>query len=289
MSLLLPITDQKREEFYSVFLKEKENIINELVSIVKAAKYLNDVSTIYGYASVYFNELYLGHEDLFNRCYMISRGGSKTTKMLNEKIILVMIPYNTIELKKMFKYIDKENFEKKLKKDLCKMLEEGVNAVLDNYQLKGKSRQIIPMREFLNIGEPEEKYKELDIKCRKTYQGKEFSVCEVTEEEYRILCNHYNSKYFKVGSGIESPVKPSVGKANKMAHINNKEIKIWLDNYPKENGHDCGEFVPEFDNLMEYLLKEIECSSFDEIHLFSLELARQNKMKLSELFRVYQD
>ena len=45
------------------------------------------------------------------------------------------------------------------------------------------------MKEILVLGDVTNDFRRLGIDVRQTYKGEKYGVCEVTEEEYEVLCS----------------------------------------------------------------------------------------------------
>lgn len=45
------------------------------------------------------------------------------------------------------------------------------------------------MKEILTMGNVTNDFKRLGVEVRQTYNGEEYGVCEVTEEEFKALCD----------------------------------------------------------------------------------------------------
>lgn len=50
------------------------------------------------------------------------------------------------------------------------------------------------MKELLISGNVQKDFERLGVEFRETYRGKEYGVCEVTEEEFDTLCNESNTE-----------------------------------------------------------------------------------------------
>lgn len=154
------------------------------------------------------------------------------------------------------------------------------------------------MKEILIMGKVEKDFKRLGVEFRQTYNGTDYGVCEVTDEELKVLCDepyvfgawkHGGWRYCK-GSNQSKPTQKVL--------IHNKEIIAWYDDsldfdseeekqeYLKENGGMIT--LEKFSDLLRYLCDEMGCSQPRNICALTKDLARYNNMKLSELFKKYQ-
>lgn len=155
------------------------------------------------------------------------------------------------------------------------------------------------MKEILIIGKVQDDFKRLGITLRQTYSGADYGVCEVTEEEFKILCDEPEDIYgaweeggwrYCEGSNVEEPQQKVL--------IANREITAWYDEskdfdseeekqiYLEENGGVIP--LEEFHDLLQYLCDEMGCSSPRNVCALTKDLAKYNNMKLSELFKIYQ-
>lgn len=155
------------------------------------------------------------------------------------------------------------------------------------------------MKEILIFGDVLNDFKRLCVNLRQTYKGEDYGVCEITDEEFNILCSEPDDvegawseggwRYCE-GSNQEEPTQKVL--------INNKEIIAWYDDsldfdneeekqeYLKENGGVMP--LEEFHDLLQYLCDEMGCSSPRNVCALTKDLAKYNNMKLSELFLKYQ-
>ncbi len=151
------------------------------------------------------------------------------------------------------------------------------------------------MKEILIFGDVSNDFKRLCVNLRQTYKGEDYGVCEITDEEFNILCSEPDDvegvwseggwRYCE-GSNQEEPTQKVL--------INNKEIIAWYDDsldfdnkeekqeYLKENGGVMP--LEEFHDLLQYLCDEMGCSSPRNVCALTKDLAKYNNMKLSELF-----
>lgn len=155
------------------------------------------------------------------------------------------------------------------------------------------------MKELLIVGEVEKEFNKLGVEYRETYKGEEngvvydeYRVCEVTEEEFKILCDDavLNNEEWEEG-GWRYSEGSNQGETNNILKVNGEEFKCWYE--PDEDeleeleeGEDY--YRPEPSNLLEYLFDVMGCSAFRNVCALTKDLSKYNKIKLSELFKKYQ-
>lgn len=158
---------------------------------------------------------------------------------------------------------------------------------------------MIKIKEILIIGNVIKDFNRLGIELRQTYNGADYGVCEVTEEEFKKLCDEPDNIFgawenggwrYSEGSNQEQP--------NQKILIRNKEIIAWYDDsFDFDNEEERCEYLEEhngimplesFCDLLQYLCDEMGCSQPRNICALTKDLARYNNMKLSELFKIYQ-
>jgi len=155
------------------------------------------------------------------------------------------------------------------------------------------------MKEILTMGNITEDFNRLGVTVRQTYDGEDYGVCEVTDEEFKLLCNDSDDiegrwkdcgwRYCE-GSNQRRPDSKIL--------INNKEILAWYD-YDEdfENEEEKQEYLKanngvmeleERNTLLEYLCDYMGVSQPRNVCALTKDLAKYNNMKLSDLFRKYQ-
>lgn len=140
------------------------------------------------------------------------------------------------------------------------------------------------MKELLTFGNVENDFKRLRISLRQTYKGKDYGVCEVTDQEYIALCNEPDEidATWWDKCGWRYSEGSNQGNTNYTFLVNGKELTAWKeseeDDYSQEN----------FSDLLEYLNCEMGCSQSRNVCALATDLAKYNDMKLSELFQKYQ-
>ena len=154
------------------------------------------------------------------------------------------------------------------------------------------------MKELLVMGDVSKDFKRLGIKLNQTYSGTEYGVCEVTEEEFKILCDEPDIKGTWIKCGWRYCKGSNQQKPFQKVLINNKEIIAWYDDsldfdseeeklaYIEEHGGVMP--LERFDDLLTYFVIEMGVSQPKNICALSVDLAKYNNIKLSELFKIYQ-
>lgn len=154
------------------------------------------------------------------------------------------------------------------------------------------------MKEILIMGDVTKDFKRLGIKLNQTYRGTEYGVCEVTEEEFKILCDEPDIKGTWVNCGWRYCKGSNQKAPDKKVLINNKEIIAWYDDsldfdseeeklaYIEERGGAMP--LERFDDLLTYFVIEMGVVQPKNVCALSMDLAKYNNIKLSELFQIYQ-
>lgn len=142
------------------------------------------------------------------------------------------------------------------------------------------------MKEILTICNVKEDFERLGVALRQTYSGEYYGVCEVTEEEFRKLCLEPDIAGTWVLGGwryCEGSIQPE---PTKKILIMNKEILAWHEELDDEEELDNE--PPSYANLLEYLCDHMGASLSKNVCALTMDLAKYNNMKLSELFIKYQ-
>lgn len=148
------------------------------------------------------------------------------------------------------------------------------------------------MKELLVVGEVEKEFNKLGVEYRETYRGEDYSVCEVTEDEFKTLCNDAEKDDEEWENGGWNYCKGSnQGKTNNVLKVNGIELNCWYEPGKDEldeleEGEDY--YRPEPSNLLEYLCDYMGCSAFRNVCALTKDLAKYNNVKLNELFKKYQ-
>lgn len=139
------------------------------------------------------------------------------------------------------------------------------------------------MIEILIMGDVSKDFKRLGVKLNQTYSGPEYGVCEVTEEEFKILCDEPDIKDTWVNCGWRYCKGSNQEKPSQKVLINNKEIIAWYD-----DSLDFDSEEERFGDLLTYFVIEMGVCQPKNICALSVDLAKYNNIKLSELFNIYQ-
>lgn len=155
------------------------------------------------------------------------------------------------------------------------------------------------MLEILTMGSVKKDFERLGIILRQTYNGDDYGVCEVTEDEFKTLCDEPEDIF---GAWEECGWRycegSNKGKPNQKVLIMNKEIVAWYDDTndfdSEEEKQDYLEehngVIPleKYHDLLQYLCDECGVSQPRNVCALTTDLAKYNNMKLSELFKKYQ-
>lgn len=155
------------------------------------------------------------------------------------------------------------------------------------------------MIEILTIGNVEKEFNKLGVEFKQTYKGEKYGVCEVTEDEFKILCDDAEKDDEEWGDGGWRCCEGSnQGKPNQTVLIMNKEIVAWYDNTNDFDSEEEKQYYLEehkgimplekYNDLLQYLCDEMGCSQPKNVCALTKDLAKYNNMKLSELFKKYQ-
>lgn len=167
---------------------------------------------------------------------------------------------------------------------MLKNMTEGLKGLRNKEDDMTKSfnklKRMVKMKEVLIMGNVEKDFERLGIALRQTYEGKDYGVCEVTEDELKLLCNDADNDNENTWQdcGWRYCKRSNQSKPKQKVLINNKEITAW-GVIPLE----------EFDDLLQYLCDEMGCSQPKNVCALTKDLAKYNNMKLSELFLRYQE
>lgn len=155
------------------------------------------------------------------------------------------------------------------------------------------------MIEILTMGDVTKDFARLGIEVRRTYNGADYGVCEVTEDEFKILCNEPDD-IFGVWEdcGWRYCESSNQDKPTQKVLIKNKEIIAWYDDSIDFDGeeekqeylekNDSVMPLEKFHNLLQYLCDEMGVSQPRNVCALTKDLAKYNNIKLSELFKQYQ-
>lgn len=147
------------------------------------------------------------------------------------------------------------------------------------------------MKEILTMGDITKDFNRLGVIVRQTYNGERYSVCEITEEEFKILCDEPNIEGTWEDGGWRYCDGSNQGIPSEKVVINNKELLCWYepdDSDDEEVEEDEESYIPQYTNLLEYLCDHMGCSQPRNVCALTKDLAKYNSIKLSELFKTYQ-
>lgn len=147
------------------------------------------------------------------------------------------------------------------------------------------------MKEILASGNVDKDFKRFGINAKLTYgnEDTDYKVYEVTEEDFSILCNESDIDNTWINCGWRHCLGSTKGAVNNILIVNGKELKCWYEEDFEEGLEELEEeFKPEYDDLLTYLCDECGCSTFKNICALTVDLAKYNNMKLSELFERYE-
>lgn len=145
------------------------------------------------------------------------------------------------------------------------------------------------MKEILVSGNPTKDFERLCITPKLTYgdediKDTEYKVYELTEEDFKILRDELDDiEGTWDDCGWRYCESSNQGNINAILKVNGNKMKCWVDE------EDNDSFCAEYDNLLEYLYDVMGASTFKNICALTMDLAKYNNMKLSELFKNYQD
>lgn len=151
-------------------------------------------------------------------------------------------------------------------------------------------------------GNLEKVLQKLSINAIKTYEGlthldDKTQVWELEDEDFERLCsipdNEWKDDYgwFRYSEGS------NMGVVNRRYNINNHYINAW-DGNERVKQEEENKTLPvddrwteprKYSNLLSYFCEEIGASTEKNVTALAIDLAEQNGLKLSELFKKYQD
>ena len=141
------------------------------------------------------------------------------------------------------------------------------------------------MKEILVSGNVDKDFKRLGVNAKLTYgnEDTDYKVYEVTEEDFDILCNEPNTDNTWINCGWRYCEGSNMGYPNVYLNINEKRIKCWMYEFEDEPIE-----LYDYETLIEYINEECGATTFKNICAIAIDLAKYNKMKMSELFKVYE-
>jgi len=156
------------------------------------------------------------------------------------------------------------------------------------------------MKEILG-GSLEKAFEKFNIVATKTYQSNnehtDFTqVWELEDDEFEKLCKITDEEWEGIDGWWRYAKGSNMGVVNRRYNINNHYIKAW-DRAGREEWEEENKTLPQDDrwfeprkysNLLEYFCEELGASTEKNVTALAIDLAKQNGMKLSELFAMYQ-
>lgn len=141
------------------------------------------------------------------------------------------------------------------------------------------------MIEILTFGDISKDFKRLHIPLRQTYKGKDYSVCELTEDECDILSSDTAIYNVWTDCGWRLCKGSNQWAPNHVFTINNVQLKAWRE---PDDYLGCEPPQEKYRDLLEYLCLEMGVVEPHNVCALAIDLAKYNNMKLSELFKIYQ-
>lgn len=143
------------------------------------------------------------------------------------------------------------------------------------------------MIEILISGKVEKDFERIGVQAKRTYgtDTTEYGVYEVSEKDFKLLCDEpdeiSDENWLEGGWRYAEGSNQSEAKATLI--IKGKELRCWYNPIDDEEP-----YFPEYDVLLTYLCDEMGCSQSRNVCALTVDLAKYNGMKLSELFKTYQ-
>lgn len=145
---------------------------------------------------------------------------------------------------------------------------------------------------------------ELGIEAKKTYQAKklhhdfqeEYQVWELSDEDFTRLDNVSNDEWNDDWGWWRWSNGSNLGSVGQRYNINGHYIVAW-DGCRREDNEEENKTLPpdgrwtmprKYSHLTEYFCEEIGASTEKNVTALAIDLARQNGIKLCELFEKYQ-
>lgn len=142
------------------------------------------------------------------------------------------------------------------------------------------------MKEILVSGDVTKDFTRLGINAILTYDNEAiYKVYEVPDEDFKILDNEPDVTGTWIDCGWRYSDGSNIGQPQDKLIVNNKELICW---YEKDIDEDDELYKYDYDDLLEYLYYNMGCSMFKNVCALSMDLAKYNNLKLSELFKIYQ-
>lgn len=149
------------------------------------------------------------------------------------------------------------------------------------------------MKELLTMGDVTEEFNRLGIIVRQTYNGEDYGICEVTEEEFKILCDEPDIEGTWEDCGWRYCEGSNQCMVNAVLSVKNKELKCWfepaeIDYENLDENYEEDDYIPQYSNLLAYLCEQKGCSQPRNVCALTKDLAKYNNMTMAELFKAYQ-
>ena len=142
------------------------------------------------------------------------------------------------------------------------------------------------MKEILTWGNCLPEFKRLNINPKEAWHGygwsreaDEMNVYELTEEEFKILCDEEDSENIWQDACWRYSEGSVLGEPNKRFSVN----KHWINGWSKEDS-----YTNKYKHLLEYLCDEVGISTEKNVTACVMDLAKYNGLSLAELFNKYQ-
>lgn len=152
------------------------------------------------------------------------------------------------------------------------------------------------MKEILVWGSPEKEFTRLGVNPELTWKGigwdkgEEMRVYEVNENDFKILCNEEDDEQYWKDTGWRYCEGSNQGVPQSKTKVNNKDLICWYEPFVDEEDEEYDEpYYEEFKHLLQYLCDSVGASQPRNVCALAMDLAKYNNMKMSDLFREYQE
>jgi ribosomal protein S25 len=160
------------------------------------------------------------------------------------------------------------------------------HEVIAKYELGANRMEIL-------AGNMDNYFSRTGIKAKKTwdgtrYGGGTYQVWELSQEEFEKL-DATSEESYQSGEWWRSAEGSNMGKADVLYIINGKEIKAWDGAHREDFDEEEEElFEREYSRLTEYFCDEVGASLEKNVCALAVDLAKQNRMTMAELFAKYE-
>lgn len=148
------------------------------------------------------------------------------------------------------------------------------------------------MIEFLTMGNITKDFNRLGIPVRQTYNGKDYGVCEVTDEEFKIMLEEPDDiEGTWEDCGWRHCNGSNQGNTNSTLIIKGKELKCWYTPWADDEeteDKDNESYLPKYNNLLTYLCDEVGVSQPRNVCALAKDLSKYNDITMAQLFKTYQ-